>query len=75
MRWGPRTIDIDLLLCDGEIWATERARVPHPELAGRPFVLVPLAELMPGWRDPRSGANVAEMLARCGRAGVRHWDG
>jgi 2-amino-4-hydroxy-6-hydroxymethyldihydropteridine diphosphokinase len=68
-RWGPRTIDIDILLCDGETWETERVTVPHPELAVRAFVLAPLAELLPEWCHPRSGASVAEMLARCDLGG------
>jgi 2-amino-4-hydroxy-6-hydroxymethyldihydropteridine diphosphokinase len=73
--WGPRTIDVDLLLCNGEIWETELATVPHPGLPGRAFVLAPLAELLPGWRHPRTGATVTEMLAGCDTTGVGCWDG
>jgi 2-amino-4-hydroxy-6-hydroxymethyldihydropteridine diphosphokinase len=73
--WGPRTIDVDLLLCDGEIWETGLATVPHPGLPGRAFVLAPLAELLPGWVHPRTGATVTEMLAACDATGVRGWDG
>jgi len=75
VRWGPRTIDIDILLCGDEVWSTPRLTVPHPELPARAFVLVPLAELLPEWRHPGSGASVAEMLAACGREGVRRWVG
>jgi 2-amino-4-hydroxy-6-hydroxymethyldihydropteridine diphosphokinase len=73
VRWGPRTIDVDVLLCDGELWETDRATVPHPELPVRAFVLAPLAELLPEWRHPRSGASVAEMLAQCDSTGVGLW--
>ena len=46
-RWGPRTIDIDLLLYDGPDLASEELQLPHPRLCERDFVLVPLAEIMP----------------------------
>jgi len=75
VRWGPRTIDIDLLLCDGEVWETELATVPHPGLPERAFVLVPLAELLPAWRHPRTGVTVTEMLAACDATGVGRWPG
>ncbi|HEY8532139.1 MAG TPA: 2-amino-4-hydroxy-6-hydroxymethyldihydropteridine diphosphokinase [Limnochorda sp.] len=45
VRWGPRTIDVDLLWMEGEERATERLTLPHPRLVERAFVLVPLAEL------------------------------
>ena len=73
--WGPRTIDVDLLLCDGETWETPVATVPHPGLPGRAFVLAPLAELLPEWVHPRTGATVSEMLAACDVTGVRRWTG
>jgi 2-amino-4-hydroxy-6-hydroxymethyldihydropteridine diphosphokinase len=74
-RWGPRTIDVDLLLCDGEVWETDSATVPHPGLPERAFVLAPLADLLPGWRHPRIGATVSDMLAACDATGVRCWNG
>lgn len=46
-RWGPRTLDLDLLLFGDQQIATERLQVPHPRLAERAFVLVPLAEIAP----------------------------
>lgn len=46
-RWGPRTIDLDLLLYGGRRIATESLTVPHPRLRERPFVLEPLAEIAP----------------------------
>lgn len=47
IRWGPRTIDIDLLLYDGLELATDRLTIPHPEMTGRRFVLEPLHEIAP----------------------------
>jgi 2-amino-4-hydroxy-6-hydroxymethyldihydropteridine diphosphokinase len=74
-RWGPRTIDIDLLLCGDETHAGALACVPHPRLAQRGFVLAPLAEVMPDWRHPAQGASVREMLAACDARGVEVWSG
>ncbi len=50
-RWGPRTLDLDLLEGPVEV-NDERLRLPHPELEGRPFVLAPLADVDPGRRRP-----------------------
>lgn len=64
-RYGPRELDLDLLLYAGST-AVERdgtARVPHERIAERRFVLDPLAELAPDEIDPRSGKTVRELLA------------
>jgi 2-amino-4-hydroxy-6-hydroxymethyldihydropteridine diphosphokinase len=62
-RYGPRTIDLDLLL-HGDARLSERGlEVPHPRLVERLFVLEPLAELNPGLRIPGSGT-VADALSR-----------
>jgi len=47
VRWGPRTVDLDMLLYGQEQLATERLTIPHPRMYERAFVLVPLQELMP----------------------------
>ncbi len=54
-RWGPRTIDLDLLLFGDEEIDEPGLVVPHPHLAERPFVLEPLAELAPSRRIPGFG--------------------
>lgn len=59
---APRTLDIDLLDHDGRVMANDIA-LPHPRLAARSFVLVPLAEVAPAWRHPVSGQGVGELLA------------
>jgi 2-amino-4-hydroxy-6-hydroxymethyldihydropteridine diphosphokinase len=47
LRWGPRSLDLDLLLYDDREIHTPRLQVPHPEIANRTFVLVPLREVAP----------------------------
>ncbi|UPK44102.1 2-amino-4-hydroxy-6-hydroxymethyldihydropteridine diphosphokinase [Paenibacillus pabuli] len=46
IRWGPRTVDLDLLWMDGETSDTERLQLPHPRMGERTFVLVPLADIV-----------------------------
>jgi len=62
-RWGPRTLDLDLILYGAQRIATERLEVPHPRMAERAFVLLPLAEIAAEWIDPVSGRPVAELAA------------
>ena len=73
-RWGPRTLDLDLLLYDDLSMMTDDLTLPHPRLHERAFVLVPLAELAPGLEVPGRG-KVRELLARTGDGGVVPWSG
>jgi 2-amino-4-hydroxy-6-hydroxymethyldihydropteridine diphosphokinase len=62
-RWAARTIDVDILI-DGESLVDRPGlAVPHPRLAERSFVLVPLAEIAPTLLEPRSGSTVRTLLA------------
>jgi len=61
-RWGPRTIDLDLLLYDERIIAHGRLTVPHPRLRERRFVLEPLAAIAPEAVDPITGRSVRGLL-------------
>jgi len=63
VRWGPRTIDIDLLWIEGFALDEPGLVVPHPRLSERPFALRPLLDLVPGAVDPRSGAPYAALAA------------
>ena len=63
-RWGPRVLDLDILLWSGGAWAGDGLVVPHEAMRGRLFVLAPLAEIAPGWRDPITGATVRQLLHR-----------
>ncbi len=61
-RWGPRVVDLDLLLYGGEIVDEPGLRIPHPRLHERRFALAPLAELDPGLEIP-GRADVSALLA------------
>lgn len=61
LRWGPRVLDLDILDMDGACREADPI-LPHPRIAERPFVLVPLCEIDPGWVHPLTGKTAAEML-------------
>lgn len=78
-RWGPRTIDLDLLLYGNLIVEEPDLRVPHPELTRRSFVLVPLVELDPLLTHPETGETLLTHLSRLHtrppvKRGTRLWN-
>lgn len=66
-KWGPRVLDIDILLWSGGAWAGDGLVIPHPEFRRRRFVLEPLATIVPAWRDPVTGATIRQLLHRLAR--------
>lgn len=62
-RWGPRTIDIDILFYGDRVLKTEELVIPHSRLAERAFVLAPLAELAPEFVHPVLRTNVKSLLS------------
>lgn len=74
VHMGPRTIDLDLLICKDERRETEFLTLPHPRLHARRFVLVPLNELVPALVHPVLGKPVSELLANTSdRSSVTRW--
>lgn len=68
-RWGPRTLDLDLLVFGEEVIAEPGLRVPHPRLHERAFVLVPLAEIAPSLHIVGQG-KVSDLLAQVDASGI-----
>jgi 2-amino-4-hydroxy-6-hydroxymethyldihydropteridine diphosphokinase len=64
-KWGPREIDIDILIYDGVVFGNASLRVPHPELEKRKFVLVPLKEIAPDLVHPENGMTITELADAC----------
>jgi 2-amino-4-hydroxy-6-hydroxymethyldihydropteridine diphosphokinase len=67
VRWGERTLDLDLLLFDDRIIDSPELTVPHPRLAERRFVLGPLAEIAPDAIEPVTGRSVSGLLRELDR--------
>ncbi len=61
-RWGPRTLDLDLLFYGNSVLDLPGLRVPHPRMHERLFVIAPLAEVAPAWTHPETGLSVRELL-------------
>jgi 2-amino-4-hydroxy-6-hydroxymethyldihydropteridine diphosphokinase len=65
VRWGARTLDIDILFKGKTIINTGNLKIPHPELQNRRFTLVPLNEIIPGFSHPVLSKTISELLLSC----------
>ncbi|GHU88421.1 hypothetical protein AGMMS49941_12590 [Deferribacterales bacterium] len=63
-RWGARPLDIDIIDYAGQPINTDELTIPHSQMTKRPFVLIPLAELLPDYKHPVSGQNVGQMMSK-----------
>ena len=69
-RWGPRLLDLDLLLFDDLIWQQPDLQIPHPRMTERAFVLVPLNDIAPDWIEPISQTRIGDLVRRLDCSGV-----
>lgn len=63
-RWSARTIDLDIISFGGLLIQNENLIIPHPEYTDRLFVLKPLSDIRPHWRDPATGESITVMLKK-----------
>ena len=70
-RWGPRTLDLDLLLYGDRVVDLPQLQIPHPRMRDRAFVLVPLAEIAPNWIEPVSGQAIRDLVKAVDCSGVQ----
>jgi 2-amino-4-hydroxy-6-hydroxymethyldihydropteridine diphosphokinase len=64
-KWGPRLIDIDILLYDDDVINSDSLVIPHPEMHNRRFTLVPLAEIAPDAQHPAMKKSIKQLLLEC----------
>ena len=71
-RWGDRPLDLDIVGWSGGRWRSRVLSVPHAAFRSRDFVLAPLAQVAPRWRDPLTGLTPLHLLARLRKKMPRH---
>jgi 2-amino-4-hydroxy-6-hydroxymethyldihydropteridine diphosphokinase len=66
-RWSDRVIDLDIVLWSDGPWSGDGLTIPHAEFRTRRFVIDPLLQIVPDWRDPLTGLTVRQLAARLTR--------
>jgi 2-amino-4-hydroxy-6-hydroxymethyldihydropteridine diphosphokinase len=66
-RWAARVLDLDIILWSGGIWADQALTIPHPAYRQRRFVIRPVCQIAPLWRDPLTGFSLLQQKARLDR--------
>lgn len=74
-RWGPREIDLDILLYEGVVISTDNLVIPHPEMHKRAFVLVPACDIAGDWLHPVLNQTLRDLLNALSREGVTRYQG
>jgi 2-amino-4-hydroxy-6-hydroxymethyldihydropteridine diphosphokinase len=64
-RWGPRTLDLDIIFFGEQLISTENLEIPHPRMADRKFVLIPMVEINPNLIHPISRKSIRQILLEC----------
>jgi 2-amino-4-hydroxy-6-hydroxymethyldihydropteridine diphosphokinase len=70
-RWGPRLLDLDLLLFGSDVIQTPELVVPHPRMHERAFVLIPLRDIAADWQHPILGQTIAELAEAVDPSGIQ----
>ena len=65
IKYGPRTIDIDILFFNNDLFNSDHIKIPHPELANRRFALEPLKDIAPAYKHPTLKKTVRQLLKDC----------
>jgi len=71
-RWSARALDLDIILWSGGLWASKGLAIPHAAFRTRAFVLQPLAQIAPDWRDPLTGISIRQLLHRVSSCRISH---
>ena len=73
-RYGPRRIDLDILLYDDQIMQTSLLTIPHPKMPERAFVLIPLKEIAPDLVHPGLEKTIADLSENVSRKGIKKYE-